>query len=96
MSLLGDYLERIIALLLGIAGGGPLDDLSAQIGSGATFTCTAPYAPGTLRVYKNGLLMNPGAGNDYTESDPAAGEFTFEAGSIPVAPGVVLVTYIAA
>lgn len=44
-------------------------------GSTTVFSVTFPYLPGSLQVYKNGLLMIPGV--NYTESDPEASDFTF-------------------
>ena len=37
-------------------------------GVATTFTCTASALPGSEEVYLNGVLMDPGAGNDYTVS----------------------------
>lgn len=37
-------------------------------GVATTFTCTASALPGSEEVYLNGVLMDPGSGNDYTVS----------------------------
>jgi hypothetical protein len=39
------------------------------------FTSVWPYADGSLHVEMNGSRLAPGV--DFTESDPATGEFTF-------------------
>lgn len=71
----------------------PTEDLSDQVGGGAVFTTTDPFVSETLVVYKNGLPCIEGTGNDYTETSPAAGTFTFEAAAIPSGDDNVRVTY---
>ena len=47
-------------------------------GSNALFTVSqAIYATGTLRVYLNGQLQIQGSGQDWVETTPASGTFTF-------------------
>ena len=46
-------------------------------GSNTTFTIAALVASGTEEVYKNGILMNAGAGNDYTIVYAATTTITF-------------------
>ncbi len=46
-------------------------------GSNTQFTIAANVLPGTEDVYKNGLLMNAGAGNDYTIAYGATTTITF-------------------
>ena len=59
-------------------------------GTNATFTLANTPSIGTEDVYVNGILMNSGAGNDYTIS---SGTITFLSGSIPQTGDVVLVSY---
>lgn len=63
-------------------------------GSNAIFTIAANVISGTEEVFKNGILMNAGAGNDYTISYGATTTITFA--SAPSASGytdVILVNY---
>jgi len=47
-------------------------------GSNALFTVSqSVYATGTLKVYLNGQLMTQGTGEDWVETTPASGTFTF-------------------
>jgi hypothetical protein len=47
-------------------------------GSNAVFTVAeGAYTTGKLTVYLNGQLMTQGASNDYQETTPASGTFTF-------------------
>ncbi len=46
-------------------------------GSNTQFTIAANVLPGTEEVFKNGLLMNAGAGNDYTIAYGATTTITF-------------------
>lgn len=59
-------------------------------GTNTTFTLANTPTAGTEDVYVNGVLMNSGAGNDYTIS---GGTITFLSGSIPQTGDVVLVSY---
>ncbi len=45
-------------------------------GSNKLFTVNGGYVAGSLMVYKNGVAMR-GDGDNYTETDPSAGTFTF-------------------
>lgn len=48
-------------------------------GSNTVFTVSQQsYASGTLKVYRNGQLMTQGSSEDYVETTPASGTFTFE------------------
>lgn len=50
----------------------------ARNGSNTVFTVSqAAYASGTLKVWRNGQLMTQGTGDDFTETTPASGTFTF-------------------
>lgn len=71
----------------------PCEDLSAQAGDGTPtiFNLSTGYAVTSLKVYVNGIRQRLGAGNDYVETTPATGVFTFTAGSTPVAGDAVLV-----
>lgn len=60
-------------------------------GSTTVFTVDRAYIPGTTLVFRDGQLMFPGSGNDYTESDPTTGQITFT--TAPVAGSIVLVSY---
>lgn len=90
-------LEEIKALMLGIAGISPYEDLTSQVGVGpgllGVFTTSGPYVATSLRIYKNGVLLFPGVGNDYVETNPLIGEFTFEALVIPSGSDQVRVIY---
>ena len=47
-------------------------------GSNTLFTVSqAAYATGTLKVWRNGQLQTQGTGDDWTETTPASGTFTF-------------------
>lgn len=60
-------------------------------GSNATFTLVNTPVGNTEQVFVNGVLQNPGAGNDYTISTTT---ITFLAGAIPQTNDIVRVTYI--
>jgi hypothetical protein len=59
-------------------------------GSNAIFTLANTPVSGTEMIFVNGLLMNAGAGNDYTISTAT---ITFLTGAIPISTDVILVTY---
>ena len=59
-------------------------------GSNTDFTLAYTPVSGTEMVFLNGVLMNAGAGNDYTI---ATNTITFLTGMIPVSTDVILVTY---
>ena len=63
-------------------------------GSNTAFTISALVLSGTEEVFKNGILMNAGAGNDYTISYGATTTITFETApaSTPFAD-IILVSY---
>ena len=71
----------------------PTENLTAQVGDGTptVFNLSTGYVAGSLKVYVNGVRQAIGAGNDYTETTPATGVFTFTAGSTPVAGESVIV-----
>lgn len=58
-------------------------------GANAAFTLANTPTAGTVQVYKNGLRMNVGAGNDYTIS---GGTITFA--SAPPLSSILLVDYL--
>ena len=60
-------------------------------GSNATFTLANTPLSGTEHVFVNGVLQNPGTGNDYTIS---AATITFLTGAIPQTGDVVRVSYL--
>ena len=61
-------------------------------GSNAVFTVSqAAYATGTLKVYLNGQLLTQGTGEDWTETTPASGTFTFI--TDPAAGSLISVEY---
>lgn len=60
-------------------------------GSNADFVLANTPVSGTEQVFKNGILMDAGSGNDYTI---AAATITFETGQIPVSGDKIRVTYI--
>lgn len=60
-------------------------------GSTTAFTVDNAYQAGTTMVFRDGQLMNPGASNDYTESDPATGQVTFA--TAPETGSVITVSY---
>jgi len=63
-------------------------------GSNTAFTIAALMLPGTEEVYKNGMLMNAGAGNDYTIAYAATTTITFlTAPSNTPFVDVILVSY---
>lgn len=72
------------SFIFGEAPSGAID------GANAAFTLANAPIAGSVRVYKNGLRQNPGAGNDYTI---AGATITFLAGNIPQAGDVLLVDY---
>lgn len=43
-----------------------------------TFTTSRPYVPGTLVVSRNGLVLTPGASNDFVEIDTTTFQFNSE------------------
>lgn len=46
-------------------------------GANLNFATAFPYIGGTLMVYRDGQLMVPGVGGDYTETTPGSGLFDF-------------------
>lgn len=60
-------------------------------GSNVTFTLANTPTAGTEHVFVNGVLMNAGAGNDYTISSAT---ITFLTGAVPQTGDVVLVSYL--
>jgi len=51
----------------------------ARNGSNKVFTVSqGAYATGTLKVYRNGQLMTQGTGEDFVETAPTSGTFTFD------------------
>lgn len=60
-------------------------------GSNATFTLAFTPLSGTEHVFVNGVLQNPGTGNDYTISGAT---ITFLTGAIPQTNDVVRVSYL--
>ena len=61
-------------------------------GANAVFTVAqAVYATGTLKVWRNGQLLTQGSGEDWTETTPASGTFTFIVA--PAATDEITVTY---
>ena len=71
----------------------PTEDLTAQGADGTptVFNTSTGYVATSLKVYLNGMRMREGAANDYVETTPATGVFTFTAGSTPLAGDSVLV-----
>lgn len=59
-------------------------------GTNVTFTLANAPVAGTLKLYKNGMRQNAGAGNDYTL---ATNTITFLAGNIPQTGDVLLADY---
>jgi len=59
-------------------------------GSNAIFTLAHTPVSGTEQVFVNGVLQDPGSGNDYTIS---SGTITFESGSEPLSGDKLRVTY---
>lgn len=63
-------------------------------GSNTQFTIAANVVPGTEEVFKNGLLMNAGAGNDYTITYGASTTITFLTAPLGTSfADVILVNY---
>jgi hypothetical protein len=63
-------------------------------GSNTQFTIAANILPGTEEVFKNGLLMNAGAGNDYTITYGATTTITFLTAPLGTSfADVILVNY---
>lgn len=62
-------------------------------GANTDFTISALVLSGTEEVYMDGILMNAGAGNDYTIVYGATTTITFIGSSIPVTGNVILVNY---
>jgi hypothetical protein len=60
-------------------------------GSNTDFTIAHTPASGTLRVYKNGIRQQAGAGNDFTL---ATATITFLAGNIPATGDILLADYL--
>lgn len=62
-------------------------------GSNAVFTVSAGYyVSGTLKAYRNGVLLAQGSGaNEWAETDPAAGTITL--GTAPKTGNFLLVEY---
>ena len=59
-------------------------------GTNAVFTTTHTPISGSVKVFVNGLRLNPGTGNDYTISSDT---ITFESGAIPQTGETVIVDY---
>ena len=67
---------------------GRLDQALGTVdGVNQDFATPAPYAPGTLVVFKNGRQLSRDLDNGWTEVDPAAG--TFRMKLPPVAPETI-------
>jgi hypothetical protein len=61
-------------------------------GSNALFTVSeSAYASGTLKVWLNGQLMTQGTGEDFVETTPASGTFTFN--TAPATGSLITVEY---
>lgn len=61
-------------------------------GVNAVFTVSqASYATGTLKVWLNGQLMTQGTGEDFVETTPASGTFTFN--TAPASGSLITVEY---
>lgn len=61
-------------------------------GSNATFTVSqSAYATGTLQVWLNGQLMTQGSSEDWVETTPASGTFTFN--TAPASGSEITVAY---
>jgi len=62
--------------------------------SGGKFNTQYAYAPGTVRLYIQGIRLRPGIDNDYIESQPALGEITLLGQWAEIGPSdAVLVDY---
>jgi hypothetical protein len=61
-------------------------------GVATTFTCTSSALPGSEEVYLNGVLMDPGVGNDYTvtSQNPLTIQMTFT----PTSSDKIRISYI--
>ncbi len=79
--------------------GASLDQVSGETpggtvnGTNPTFTLDNPPVGGSLELYVNGNLMQPGASNDYTLS---GNTITFNAGSIPPLGATLSADYVSA
>lgn len=63
-------------------------------GTNRTFQVSANvYQPGKLVVYRNGVARIMGAGNEWEETDPTTGVFTFTAGNQPLVGETLMVEY---
>jgi hypothetical protein len=60
-------------------------------GANATYTLVKTPRTGSLKLYKNGIRQQAGAGNDFTL---ASQTITFAAGNIPQAGDVLLADYV--
>lgn len=60
-------------------------------GSNAAFTLANTPTAGTVRVYVDGVRMNPGGSNDYTIS---TNTITFNTGAIPQTGDIILCDYL--
>lgn len=61
-------------------------------GSNKVFTVSQnTYQSGSLQVYRNGQLLSQGSGNDFQETSPASGTFTFE--TAPLTGDVITAIY---
>ena len=71
------------------------EDLTAQADSSTTmFILAQEFEPYTTRVFKNGSLLRPGSGNDYTEDTTMNDAIVF--GAAPTSGDKIIVEYIAA
>ena len=73
--------------------GGKYGSLSGTInGTNKLFTVSAGrYMSGRLKVFLNGQLLTVGSGNDFTETNPANGTFTFV--NAPISGDIIIVEY---
>jgi hypothetical protein len=60
-------------------------------GTNTVFTTTNPYIGGSLLVFRNGLYLQPGVGNDFVETNPSLGTFTMAVA--PLAGANITVAY---
>lgn len=80
-----------------IGGGGSVSFINNEAPVGAvdgvnlTFTAAFPYVGGSLMVFRDGQLMTPTAGFDYTETSPATGVLTFFVA--PAIGSIIRITY---
>lgn len=81
------FKQRILGAISKVSGQAPTGSVN---GSNTAFTTSSNYIAGSLEVYKNGIRLKAGSGNDYTET----GTNSFTMATAPLTGAQLLVDYL--